>query len=226
VSEGTCGFQRARRPEQREARRQAILDAAAAMLAEFPVNDISLRELSRRVGLAKSNVLRYFETREEVFLELLDRSGREWLDELAERLVQISDDSDPVGRVAAELAGSLTARPLFCELVSAMASVLERNISVDVARRFKLRMMETATVLVGLLREHVPGLTEEGAGQFVAALLALVAGLWPFAHPTDAVRAAIEELGLDASHLDFAASLREAAATHLTGVLARYAVRP
>ena len=70
MTETSCGFQRARRPEQREARRQAILDAAAAMLAESSVTEVSLRELSKRVGLAKSNVLRYFESREEVFLEL------------------------------------------------------------------------------------------------------------------------------------------------------------
>jgi hypothetical protein len=43
---------------------------AAAMLREMPVAELSLNELSRRVGLAKSNVLRYFETREAVLLEL------------------------------------------------------------------------------------------------------------------------------------------------------------
>lgn len=57
-------FQRARSEEQREGRRRAILDTAAAMLTEMPVADLSLNELSRRVGLAKSNVLRYFESRE------------------------------------------------------------------------------------------------------------------------------------------------------------------
>ena len=72
-------FQRARSEEQREARRQAILAAAAAMLAEMPVAEVSLNELSRRAGLAKSNVLRYFESREAVLLELLDAAWQDWL---------------------------------------------------------------------------------------------------------------------------------------------------
>src|SRR5919202_5097647 len=72
-------FQRARSDEQRALRRQAILDTAAAMLNEMPVSDLSLNELSRRVGLAKSNVLRYFDSREAVLLELLDSLTREWL---------------------------------------------------------------------------------------------------------------------------------------------------
>ena len=65
----TTTFQRARSDEQRALRSQAILDTAAAMLHEMPVADISLNELSRRVGLAKSNVLRYFDSREAVLLE-------------------------------------------------------------------------------------------------------------------------------------------------------------
>ena len=54
----TGTFQRARNEEQREIRRRAILETAAAMLDEMPVAEVSLNELSRRVGLAKSNVLR------------------------------------------------------------------------------------------------------------------------------------------------------------------------
>src|SRR5256884_6007587 len=71
-------FQRARSDEQREIRRQAILRVAADMVAEMPVAELSLNELSRRVGLAKSNVLRYFESREAVLLELLDSAWRDW----------------------------------------------------------------------------------------------------------------------------------------------------
>src|SRR4051812_50004066 len=62
------------------------------MLAEMPVAALSLNELSRRVGLAKSNVLRYFESREAVLLELLDAAWREWLVAL--------EDALPAGKTA------------------------------------------------------------------------------------------------------------------------------
>src|SRR6201996_9304522 len=83
-------FQRARRPEQREARRQAILDAAKAMLVNEPTSEISLREISRRVGLATSNVLRYFDSREAIFLELLAQESATWLDALGHELEQLT----------------------------------------------------------------------------------------------------------------------------------------
>src|SRR6202451_4812423 len=91
-------FQRARSEEQREARRRAILGAATAMLAEMPVAEVTLNELSRRVGLAKSNVLRYFESREAVLLELLDSAWQEWLTALEAGL-------DGAGGAAAPPAG-------------------------------------------------------------------------------------------------------------------------
>ena len=106
------------------ARRSAILDIARTMLTEKGVGQISLRELSDRVGLAKSNVLRYFDSREAVFLELLDEECVSWLEDL-EGLLGRPRDRKPNYtneiRVATTVADSLVARPLLCELLGSMA---------------------------------------------------------------------------------------------------------
>src|ERR1039458_6505439 len=95
-------FQRARSEEQRKVRRRAILDAAAAMLAHTPVAQVTLNELSRRVGLAKSNVLRYFESREAVLLELLHSAWQEWLTQMEADLAgEVDIAAAPAGRVGA-----------------------------------------------------------------------------------------------------------------------------
>src|SRR3954467_6632884 len=100
-------FQRARSDEQRAARTQAILETATAMLEEMPVADLSLNELSRRVGLAKSNVLRYFESREAVLLELLTNSLHEWLDHLTTELPAAVGRRGAFKRRAAQLGDAL-----------------------------------------------------------------------------------------------------------------------
>ena len=134
-------FQRARNEEQREIRRRAILETAAAMLDEMPVADVSLNELSRRVGLAKSNVLRYFESREAVLLELLDRALREWLAEVTGEVAAGVDPDRPAPErteaFAAVVARSLARRTVLCDLIGAQAGVLEHNVSTDVVVRFK-----------------------------------------------------------------------------------------
>ena len=149
-------FQRARSEEQREVRRRAILDTTATMLAEMPVAEVTLNELSRRVGLAKSNVLRYFESREAVLLELLDSAWQEWLAALETDLGGAIDaTAAPAGRgdqLAAALASSLAARPVLCDLLSAQAAVLERNVSTQVAAAYK----RAALADVSRLGAHPP----------------------------------------------------------------------
>src|SRR5258708_1927139 len=134
-------FKRARSEEQRAVRSQAILDTAATMLTEMPVAQLSLNELSRRVGLAKSNVLRYFESREAVLLELLHTCAQDWLDTLRSGLTEAVDPAAPLRvrseQLAAAFANSLGQHPLLCDLISAQAGTLERNVSTEVVLKFK-----------------------------------------------------------------------------------------
>ena len=73
----TTTFQRARKPEEIQARRETLLAAAAELFdAEGPLG-AGLNAIAARAGFTKSNVYRYFESREEVLLSLfLDEMAR------------------------------------------------------------------------------------------------------------------------------------------------------
>jgi AcrR family transcriptional regulator len=221
-------FQRARSDEQREQRRRAILSTAAAMLTEMPVADLSLNELSRRVGLAKSNVLRYFETREAVLLEVYDTAWKAWLDRLEPALPPASAHGDPrtrYERVAAALTASLVADPLLCELISVSASVLERNVSPDVARRYKLASMANIDRMAAQLRSSLPELAEDGAWRAAAGTLLSVGGVWPLTNPTEAMLCVYEDPQLARLRMDFATALNEILSVILAGCLSRWPAR-
>ncbi|GAA3136490.1 TetR family transcriptional regulator [Streptomyces rectiviolaceus] len=221
-------FRRARSEEQRAVRRQAILDTAATMLTEMPVAQLSLNELSRRVGLAKSNVLRYFESREAVLLELLDVELGEWLRELDGELSAAVDaaasPTERGDRLAATLATSLAAHPVLCDLVSAQAAVLERNVSPEIAAEYKRAAMANVGVLVGLVRAHLPELTEDDGIRFATYAVMVTGGVWTHSQPSAAMLAAYEaDPELAALRLDFTAVVREALEVLLSGLLARAA---
>ncbi|MEU6343640.1 TetR family transcriptional regulator [Streptomyces sp. NPDC046977] len=221
-SPGAAAFQRARRPEQREQRREAILDAAGTLLREMPASEVSLRELSRRVGLSKSNVVRYFETREAVFLELLDRSIGEWLDALEDELPPVpGPDGPPVasGTLARAWAGSLARRPLLCELWSILAAVLERNVSVESVRAFKLREADHRARLARMAGDRLPGLDEPAAMELTRISVVLTAGLWPFANPSPAVVEATGDPCLAEARVNFGESLGTMLHAALKGLL-------
>jgi AcrR family transcriptional regulator len=219
-------FQRARSDEQRAIRRQTILDTAAAMLEEMPVAELSLNELSRRVGLAKSNVLRYYNSREAVLLELLDALTREWLEHLSEELPSTVSARAGFERRAEQLAGalvgSLAARPVLCDLLSAQAAVLEHNVSSEAIASFKRRGVASADVLVGLIRQALPELSEDQAWRLVVGALLLTSSLWAHATPPQAVLDAYEQIPeLSAMRLDFVTTLEDSLVTMAMGLHAR-----
>ncbi|MFC8361854.1 TetR family transcriptional regulator [Streptomyces griseorubiginosus] len=220
-------FQRARSAEQREIRKQAILDAATQLLTELPVSEISLRELSRRVGLSKTNVVRYFETREAVFFELLNRSLAQWIEELPAELPSAGPEGtgapEPeadVEAVAVALARSLAGRSLLCNLLSALGTELERNISAESVREFKLVNVRLLGALSELLRDRITALTPDAARELVSLTVVYTAGLWPFAHPSPAVGEAQRDPELATTKVDFAARLGHILHVAVTGLLA------
>ena len=220
------GFQRARSAEQREVRRRSILDAAAAMLAEMPVAEVSLNELSRRAGLAKSNVLRYFDSREAVLLELLTAAMAEWLAELAEQLPAAVDPTAGAAQrgeqVAAVLAATAARRPVLCDLISAQAAVLERNVSASCAAEFKRAAVRGVDELARLVRAHVGELDLHAARAFGGLAPMTIGAIWTHTHPSASMQAAYRaHPELAALRLDFAVALRETLAILLAGLLAR-----
>lgn len=216
-------FQRARRPEQMAARRAAILDAVRATLSEKAVADVSLRDISERVGLAKSNVLRYFDSREAILLEVLDQECRSWLSDVGVLLGRPGGKKSHYAteiRVATTIADSLAARELLCELLSATAGVLERNISTGFARDFKARAMENTAAFAELVARQLPWLNAESAGLFAEAALALTAGMYPFSVPTEPVRQAMAEMGMPDPRERFVEGLRAGLTRWLIGAAA------
>ncbi|MFC3739286.1 TetR/AcrR family transcriptional regulator [Paractinoplanes deccanensis] len=218
-------FQRARTEEQRELRRQAILDMASTMLDEMPVAAVTLNELSRRVGLAKPNVLRYFESREAVLLELLDRFLREWLTDLAGDLAGGVDDAAPMAErataVAEILSRSLSERAVLCELFGAQGSVLEHNVSVEVVARYKRASLDRLTTMTTLLQKHLPELADNAA-LFSLQTMVLAGALSAYSSPPPSLDAAYRaEPELARFHLELRDALKLSLTATLLGVLPR-----
>ncbi|MCZ7374061.1 TetR/AcrR family transcriptional regulator [Micromonospora sp. WMMC250] len=218
-------FQRARSEEQRAVRRQAILETTSAMLDEMPVAAVTLNELSRRVGLAKTAVLRYFESREAVLLDLLDDRTTTWLTTLGQELAQgVDPDRSALERAeqtADVLSLSLSAQTVLCDLYGAQGGVLEHNVSVEVARRHKRAAMANLAVMADLVRRHLPEVGDQ-AELFCLQVLLISGSLSAYNTPPPSLLAVYEsEPALAVFHIDLRAALRIAIITSLVGILPR-----
>ncbi|HTW02143.1 MAG TPA: TetR family transcriptional regulator [Streptosporangiaceae bacterium] len=178
-------FQRARRPEQKLRRQDAILSAARDLAQRDGVRNVSLADIAARVGIHKSALLRYFETREQIFLELTAEAWLDWAKALHAGLAAAAPGS--AGLVADVVAQAFGDRPLLCDLIAHTPLNLERNVSPEAVRRYKLTSLGVVDEAAGLVHGVLPDLTQAECREFVATLASLAGSLWQIANPAPAL---------------------------------------
>ncbi|MGK5740581.1 TetR family transcriptional regulator [Micromonospora sp. URMC 103] len=181
--------QRARSAEAKRSRERAILDAARTLGAARSVREVTLTDVAAAIGMHKSAMLRYFETREQIFLTLTAEGWQDWSAAVRATLHDL-DPADPE-TVAATIADSLVTRPFFCDLLSQTSLHLERNVSLDAAHAFKKIVLAEVDTVVGELRRLL-GLTELQAVDVVATATSMAGALWQMAAPGTQLRALYE----------------------------------
>ncbi len=179
-------WQRARRPEEKAARREAILAAARSLLDDEGVEGTTLSEIGRESGVSKASCYRYFESREAILLEVAVEEVQGWAAEINERLAPLAESHDVDG-VARAYAAATVARPRFCMLLSALSSVLERNVSEEAVLQFKRRFNGAAFETVEGVRRAIPDLSAKQMELFMRFLATAIAGAWPSANPSPVV---------------------------------------
>jgi AcrR family transcriptional regulator len=175
-------FQRARSAEAKQIRELAILDAATALGTEHGIRSVTLTEIAEAVGMHKSAMLRYFETREQIFLVLAANGWREWSQTLCAELESMSSRASP-RTIASAFAASLVARPVFCDLLAQAPLNLERNVSLESVRAFKLvTLKEVARIGAELRRLRAP-MSDRDATDVIATAVSLAGAFWQMATP-------------------------------------------
>jgi len=211
-------FQRARRPEQKQQRQAAILGAARELALRDGVRNVSLTDIAARIGIHKSALLRYFETREQIFLELTAAAWRDWAQALHAGL----DAAAPgdAALVADVFARSFADRSLFCDLIAHTPLNLERNVSPEAVRRYKLTSLGAVDEAAALVQRTLPTLTLAEAREFVATLPSLAGSLWQIANPAPALAELYaSDPALAQACVDLAPRLRRTAEILLAGLI-------
>jgi AcrR family transcriptional regulator len=191
-------FQRARSASAKQQREADILAAAASLGTSRGIRSITLTDIASAVGMHKSAMLRYFETREQIFLRLTADAWQEWSADLRSRLAAIpahgtraangTRPSDvPPEAVASAFADSLVARPMFCDLLAQAPLNLERNVSLESVFAFKLTTLTEVQAISSDLN-RVLGLSEEQSIDVIATATSLAGAMWQMATPAPEVQ--------------------------------------
>ena len=181
-------FQRARSPEAKQHREDAILAAARSLGVKRGIRQITLTDIADAVGMHKSALLRYFETREQIFLLLTAEDWREWSAALRAKLARASG-SPTAETVASAFSSTLSDRGMFCDLLAQAPLNLERNVSLEAVRAYKLVTHHEVDAIVEVMRRLLPGLTEQDCIDVIATATSLSGAFWQMGNPPPEVAA-------------------------------------
>ena len=121
------------------------------------------------------------------------------------------------GQLAEALSRSLSERVVLCDLFGAQGGVLERNVSVEVVRRYKRSSLAQLAEMADLMRRHLPELGDDAQ---VFCLMSLVSAGALSAYvppPPSLVAAYADEPALGALNFDLRDALRMSLTASLGG---------
>lgn len=182
-------FRRARKPEEQQVRRDAILRAAAELFDAEGPQGTGLNAIAARAGFTKSNVYRYFESREEVLMSLFLDELQGFVADLERNLAGCRPGD--IDGVATASARSFIDRPRFCALAAILSSVLEQNVSTERIIVLKRAASGLHERIASALASRLPGATLSDCGWAGGMAGTLVAGMWPNVTPSPAAAAVL-----------------------------------
>jgi AcrR family transcriptional regulator len=184
------------------------MNTARALLDEgTSLRELSLNELARRASMTKSNVYRYFESREAVLLALLVDEWTSWFEALRQGWPSAGAAANDLDWVMKRLARTTADRPRLGLLTSALPSVLEQNLSEEAIREFKLLSRAFFDEVAAFVATCSPELSRASALQLLQDGIAIIVGLYPLAHPAEAVVRAMRTPELQSLTRDYSRDL-------------------
>jgi AcrR family transcriptional regulator len=212
--------QRAMDEVEKNERRRQILDAASALFENASYDKISMLEVAQLTGVAKGTLYLYFNTKEELFLALLDEAFMKWFADLQTRLAALPASKPPlrIAAFASSLTKSLQQHTLLVRLLPILHTVLEHNVSYSAALDFKRHLrghlLETGEKIEGCFTFLKTG---QGAELLLNAYAGLI-GLLSMTHPSEVAKRVLKLPEMALFVIDETSALRQMVSRLLTGI--------
>ena len=176
------------------ARREEIIEGCARLYETVSFKEITMKEISTAISLTRASIYNYFQTKEEIFLALLQREYERW----TARLEKAREDHERMSReeFARELAHSLEERQQLLKLLSMNLYDLEENCRFEGLVEFKVVYGRALAEVGNCLEKFFPEMTEEDRQDFLYLFFPFLFGVYPYTVVTDKQRRAMDEAGL------------------------------
>ena len=185
-------FIRARSPEHKQERMDAIMAAADELFRDMPYHGITMGLIAERLGWSRAGLYKYAATQEEIFLALHARENRAWLEDLTTALASAPMDDAEFARIWARVTNE---HATFLRYQDILFEVIESNVTLERLTEFK----RDFAGMVGPIRELLArqcAIGEDAASDLYLRLLFQAPKLWAHYNCPELTREAMLRAGL------------------------------
>ena len=176
--------------ELTNARKEEIVNACASLYEKKSFREITIRDIGGATSFTRTSIYNYFQTKEEIFLSLLQREYERWKKDL-EGIIRDNEKLD-VDEFASSLASSLEKRECMLRLLSMNIYDMETNSRMENLTSFKKTYADTIRVLSIALKKFFPSLSDEDVNDFIYAFFPFLFGVYPYTKVTAKQKTAME----------------------------------
>lgn len=175
--------------ELTNARKEEIINACALLYETMSFKEITIKDIGRATSFTRTSIYNYFQTKEEIFLALLQREYELWICQL--RQIQAEHETMTRLEFAGALAHSLEERENLLKIMSMNHYDMEENSRLERLVEFKVVYGQSLTEVRNCLSRFFPELSIEDKQNFIFSFFPFMFGIYPYTVVTEKQREAM-----------------------------------
>ncbi len=179
-------------PELTASRKEEIVSACEKLYQTMSFKEITLKEISVETSFSRPSIYNYFQTKEEIFLALMQREYEQWAGEteqLAAENETMSADS-----FASSLARSLEKHEQLLNLLAMNHYDMEEHSRPERLTEFKVAYASSLDAVRKCIRKFFP---DTDCESFIFVFFPFLFGVYPYSVATEKQLTAMREAGMD-----------------------------
>ena len=182
-------------PDLAVARREEILSACAKLYESRLFRDITIRDIGDATSFGRTSIYNYFQTKEEIFLALLQQESGAWIDDL--RALAAAEGARGAEALAAGLAETLSHRELLLKLLTVNLSEMEESCRDERLADFKRTFAAAFGAVDRCFVAYCPRMDGPARKRALYAFFPFLYGVYPYTVSSEKQRRAIETAQID-----------------------------
>lgn len=182
-------------PELTNARKEEIINACEKLYKSKSFKEISLKDIGNATSFTRTSIYNYFQTKEEIFLALLQREYELWivdLNKIIEENATLSKDE-----FADKLARSLEKREQLLKIMSMNHYDMESSSRPEQLAEFKVAYGESLHTVMRCLEKYFPYMSVSEKQDFIYSFFPFMFGIYPYTVVNDKQRSAMEKANVN-----------------------------